>query len=222
MGIPVHEDCFASLLPVCPYTNKVFNFSALIDVTFTVHCKSMACPKCGPNRADQLLTQVRKRLELLQVAHVAQTPWTQSFANNLAQKRYVDRFETFTYRDALDLRTIIASGPIRGKVTSVAMPIPKVDRMLIEALWVPGHVEHSFSSGWEFPDGVAPGSGESVAINGLTAPDVEELRVRLLDDLVAEGRLPAGASEVAPEHWGRAKAIAIQRRDEILARRSGA
>jgi len=180
-------------------------------------CDSLSERRCAPRVAEELLRLVRIRLAGADEIYIAEARWEERLSNRMSQRRHARRFNTFTYRDVDGMVWYFADGPIGGReppVSSRQVSLDEADERLVSMLWIPGHVEHSFSEGWTFPRSRTAQSGLHISLDGLSDDQVSEFRCQADETLKAEGVHPG--DPVPPELWVPIRGALLAIRDDLL------
>lgn len=220
-GIPVFLDRFPEPQPFCPFKRTFFHIGSFTDSTIDQPCVSPSCKECAPHLIEELLGQVKERIEPLEAVYVAQVPWNVNLTGRLAQRRHDHGMNTFTYRDVNDIVTIIGDKPLEGKRAREAptssekiSPVEATTFLVERVLWIPGHVSDHFSEGWAFP--TVRASGVHISLDGLDDDQIGEFKRRAAAIVMERYDIDPSAERIPVSHWKELKLILQGVKKEIL------
>ena len=111
---------------------------------------------------------------------MAEAEWREGLAAMMRQRHEACRVEYFWYRCATGRVIYLADRPAPGrKPPSVWRPVSReasIERLRSTDLWVPGHEDHGFSTGWKPPKITgAEGTHELISLHDLNDEQVRRV-----------------------------------------------
>jgi hypothetical protein len=216
-GIPIYVNRFPEPQPICPLSYVYFHIGHFTPVAFEAPCDSPSCATCGPRRADQLLSQVDKRVKALSVVYLSEATWEPNLSARLGQRRKAHGINTFTYRSATDAVTVVSDKPIGGKsepkASRAMSPHDAVEFLRESVFWVPGRSSQSWSKAWE------PNHDHETSINvslrGLGPDEVDRFKRLAAEEAKARYGIEPGQDPIPPGEWYNFRSFLVELRDRL-------
>lgn len=187
----------------CPFVMPFVNSWTFQRASVQVVCGSWCCPDCGLSNAESLLQQVRMRIVELPDVYVGETPWESGLASRMARRRADRRMNMFWYHRLDGSVFFVADKPFNATSSPASCrrltPGETLAWLVREVLWVPGHVRHGFSQGWDFPVDKKSG-GDLISLAGLTDPEIVTLMKTFADEVQARFGVRVDCGDIPRQH----------------------